>query len=196
MPVMRTTLTLREAARSEAPLVAKLLSQALSRRTADDIIKLLDDGGFAVLASRGSKIVGVGTAAIAARVEDVLAQGQEAVAAQLPLTGPVAVMQSAVVIPSERRHGVGTALTEARIRWMASRHVRSAFSSAWVMPDGTIPAKHQLESAGFRELARVANYWTAESIARHYVCSVCGSLCRCAAALYARAFTRPDRSTP
>ncbi len=178
--------TLRAATEADAGPAARLLDTGLADRRPEMIVSLLGQGGLCLLAEQGGRLVGVGIGKVVPVVADLMPVGQKHLAAQINLQGPIADVESCVVLPGLRRAGIATTLLGESLKWMRSQGARSALASAWIYPDGRVPARRVLGAHGFVLDRTVERFWSAELIEQGYTCGQCGRPCSCSAALFIR----------
>jgi GNAT superfamily N-acetyltransferase len=124
--------------------------------------------------------------------------GFEDVPPQLLTLAPKAarfgLLENLGVLPAHRGGGIGTALTQARLRWFATQEVGFAYSFAWHTPAGC-PAESTLRRAGFRFVRELPDFYLEDGLANGYACPWCGPACHCSARLFVRELDGPPRDT-
>lgn len=176
--------TYRPATDQDVPAATELVNCYLARRSEQTVADYLQRG-YVVLAELGNRMAGV---AIAALPENFPASDYATALPAAETAKPVGVLELAAVHEDHRRIGIATRLVELRCQWLRAAGAASAVCSAWVYPDGTVPAAGPLLANRFRHVHDVEQFWRAESIREGYDCQRCGNPCSCPAAIYLRAF--------
>ncbi|MGW1743466.1 GNAT family N-acetyltransferase [Nocardia sp. NPDC001965] len=96
--------------------------------------------------------------------------------------GPVVgCLQSVVVIPAARGHGVGNDVVEKCVQFGRRRSWSALYAAPWV--SGTrYQSAGVLARNGFAAVGTIADYWLQDTSAG-MSCVVCGARCRCAAVI-------------
>lgn len=70
----------------------------------------------------------------------------------------------------------------------AEKHVHSTVGTIWKTETGAMMGRI-VEKTGMKPLKEVPHYWSADSLAKQYLCPVCGTPpCQCTAVIYAKFF--------
>jgi GNAT superfamily N-acetyltransferase len=98
----------------------------------------------------------------------------------------VGSMETASVIESRQGRGLGQQLARPRIEWLAARGCTAAIGVSW--RSGLAHTSDRVfERVGFTRAADAPAFYVDDSLARGYVCPVCGQPpCRCAATFYVK----------
>jgi GNAT superfamily N-acetyltransferase len=94
-------------------------------------------------------------------------------------------LSSLGVARESRGQGLGSAVLDAQIAWLAEQRCDLAVAIAWM--SNLPPTSHEmLERRGFNCLGEVPEFYLSDSLARGWSCPSCGGGCRCAGRLYVR----------
>lgn len=92
------------------------------------------------------------------------------------------ILKSIVVAAPCRGRGIGAALSGAAIERLRQAGCSTLVTVSWA--SGESSSAGMFERLGFKQLARVAEFWKDDSIRRGYHCPRCGQPCTCAAIVY------------
>jgi GNAT superfamily N-acetyltransferase len=177
---------IRPATLADAAAVAGLLSLLRDDYPTTDAERFIsDDNRACFVAEEDERLVGAATAVILT-ANEALPRAHTSLVAQLQLASSLAILNDNVVVPTARRHGIGSRLVSVRLDWARAQNIDDVICEAWVYPDGSTPAASLLRRNGFALVAEVADYWKLESVEQGYSCAICGTPCRCACALFRR----------
>lgn len=146
----------------------------------------------AILAGRGTLVRACGTDGVllgtaTARVLNQasvyeLQQRLHAAGVEKVLVGNlIGELKSSAVAPQARRQGIGAELVRGRLEYLKSLGCRYVVSASWLSGGGAPTSLGLLERAGFERLAVIPAYWAEEQKAAGWLCSDCGTACRCSA---------------
>lgn len=105
-------------------------------------------------------------------------------------SAPLGSILAASVADESRGQGIGRRLFEGHQRWMQAAGMDACVAIAW-LSGGEHQSLPLLRRMGFRELARAAAFYRADSQHHGLRCPTCGETCSCDAALCLRVFDDP-----
>jgi GNAT superfamily N-acetyltransferase len=151
------------------------------------IIEDLVKGHLVLLALDNEKLIGAATFAIYKDINQVLIEEQAHLAGELDLQAPVGVLKSAVVLPEYQGQSVGRHLLQRGEAWLAAR-CKTGFASAWIYPDGSVPAQKIVQELGYSQRLIAKDYWGPHSIVHQIPCPDCGIPCTCSCMLFTKEY--------
>ena len=99
------------------------------------------------------------------------------------------LLENVGVRAGHKGRGMGSALVEARLRWLEDQGVGFAYSFAWKTPEGS-PAEPLLLAAGFQRIRELADFYLEDGLVNGYACPYHGAECHCSAVLLTRPLPR------
>lgn len=156
-----------------APAVAALLNEALGDIHSVEMIaeELADEGAVVVGIWAGAKLVGAASAYLAGEYEtESLAEVWPAGVPAPPT--PLGMLESAALLPAWRGRGLGRAMVERRVAWLADKGARAVGAYCWES-EAERRSRPVLEAVGFEPVGVVKNLWEGTT------CPYCGNSCRC-----------------
>lgn len=165
----------------EALEAIKVINKHLADRYLEDV---LCENTLCLAVKYNDKIIAAATASLTDTKEDLFPPGQKHLAQKLSFHNKAIEMKVSAVEKEHRNQGLGFLLTKKRLEWGIQQQASLALCSAWLYPDGSIPARAQLLANGFNEFMTIKEYWKEDSIVNSYDCRICKNPCLCSSTIF------------
>lgn len=171
---------------AKARKAAALLNAALGDGfSAGSLRAVKAEGGILVRAVEEGRLLGAATAHVLddARISRLETKLRAAGVHDVALSGHrVGELKSAAVTRAARGRGIGTAMMQVRLEFLATAGCRYVAVASWVSADPGHSSLRMLERAGFAPLATIRGYW-AQGKFSDYPCPDCALACICTAVI-------------
>lgn len=128
-------------------------------------------------------LIGVATAKIELHSDSPIFANLKPLLSPPSLNDRIGYLRSLSVEPAFQRSGIGTALTEARLKWFQERGCTRAFAISW--SNGLQNNSGEiLRTLKFDLAARIEGFYRDALFAQKAICAVCGPSCACAAEVF------------